>query len=81
MILSFINKNAYKDYLDINFWNYKWITESIDRENMKELEKSLFKTFILSKNNSKITKELSKYFIKNNSKFFIQFKKIMKNFL
>ena len=48
---------------------------------MKELEKSLFKTFILSKNNSKITKELSKYFIKNNSKFFIQFKKIMKNFL
>ena len=39
-MLSFLNKNTYKDYLDIDFWDYKKIIESIDRDNIKELEKS-----------------------------------------
>ena len=64
LMISFLNKNIYKDYLDINFWDYKKIIESIDRENIKELEKSFLKEFILSKNNQKINIELRKYFIK-----------------
>ena len=82
LMLNFLNKNTYKDYLDINFWNYKQIIESIDRDNIKELEKSFFKAFILSKNNQKINLSLRKYFIENYSKFSNEYKnKILKNFL
>ena len=81
MLLSFLNQNIYKDYLDINFWNYKQTIESIDRDNIKELEKSFYKAFILSKNNPKLNQELREYFIKNYSKFSNEYKnKILKNF-
>jgi hypothetical protein len=81
LVISFLNKNIYKDYLDIDFWDYKQITESIDRENIKELEKSFYKAFILSKNNSRVNLELREYFIKNYSKFSNEYKnKILKNF-
>ena len=81
MLLSFLNQNIYKDYLDINFWNYKQTIESIDRDNIKELEKSFYKAFILSKNNPKINQELREYFIKNYSKFSNEYKnKILKKF-
>ena len=81
LMLNFLNKNTYKDYLDINFWDYKKIVESIDRENIKELEKSFFKAFILSKNNPTINLELRQYFIMNYSKFSNKYKnKILKNF-
>ena len=39
LMISFLNKNIYKDYLDIDFWNYKQIIESIDRDNIKEVRK------------------------------------------
>jgi hypothetical protein len=81
LILSFLNKNIHKDYLDIDFWDYKQIIESIDRDNIKELEKSFYKAFILSKNNPKLNQELREYFIKNYSKFSNEYKnKILKNF-
>ena len=81
LMISFLNQNSYKDYLDINFWDYKKIVESIDRENIKELEKSFFKAFILSKNNPTINLELRQYFIMNYSKFSNKYKnKILKNF-
>jgi hypothetical protein len=81
LLVSFLNKNIYKDYLDINFWDYKKIIESIDRDNIKELEQSFYKAFILSKNNSKINLELRKYFIENYSKFSNEYKnKILINF-
>ena len=81
LIISFLNKNIYKDYLDIDFWNYKQIIESLDRDNIKELEKSFYKAFILSKNNPKINLEFREYFIKNYSKFSLEYKnKILKNF-
>ena len=81
LMLNFLNKNTYKDYLDINFWNYKQIIESIDRDNIKEFEKSFYKSFILSKNNPKINLEFREYFIKNYSKFSNEYKnKILKNF-
>jgi len=76
-----LNQNSYKDYLDINFWDYKKIIESIDRDNIKELEQSFYKAFILSKNNEKINLNLREYFIKNYSKFSNKYKnKILKNF-
>ena len=79
LIISFLNKNSYKDYLDIDFWNYKKILESFDRNNIKNLEKSFYKAFILSKNNQKINIELRKYFIQNYSKFSNEYKnKILK---
>tara|TARA_B110000037_G_scaffold210758_1_gene261503 strand:- start:348 stop:806 length:459 start_codon:yes stop_codon:yes gene_type:complete len=82
LVISFLNKNSYKDYLDIDFWNYKKILESFDRNNMKNLERSFYKAFILSKNNQKINIELRKYFIQNYSKFSNEYKnKILKNFL
>ena len=81
LIQSFLNQNSYKDYLDINFWDYKKIIESIDRDNIKELEQSFYKAFILSKNNEKINLNLREYFIKNYSKFSNKYKnKILKNF-
>ena len=81
LVISFLNKNIYKDYLDIDFWDYKQITESIDRENIKELEKSFYKAFILSKNNSRVNLELREYFLKNYSKFSNEYKnKILRNF-
>ena len=82
LIISFLNENSYKDYLDIDFWNYKKILESFDRNNIKNLEKSFYKAFILSKNNQKINQKLRKYFIQNYSKFSNEYKnKILKNFL
>ena len=80
-MLNFLNQNIYKDYLDINFWNFKQIIESLDRDNVKELEKSFYKAFILSKNNPKFNQELREYFIKNYSKFSNKYKnKILKKF-
>ena len=80
-LLSFLDKCIYKDFLDINFWNYKLILESIDRENSDELEISFYKAFMLSKNNTKINLELRNYFIKNYSKFSKKYKNIiLKNF-
>jgi hypothetical protein len=82
LIISFLNKNIYKDYLDVDFWSYKQIIESIDRANIKELEKSFYKAFILSKNNPKINLKFREYFIKNYSKFSPYYKnKILKNFI
>ena len=81
LVINFLNDNTYKDYLDIDFWDYKQIIESIDRDNIKELEKSFYKAFILSKNNPNFNQELREYFIKNYSKFSDEYKnKILKNF-
>ncbi|OUW62906.1 MAG: hypothetical protein CBD61_04125 [Pelagibacteraceae bacterium TMED201] len=81
LIISFLNKNIYKDYLDIDFWYYKQTLESIDRDNINNLEKSFHKAYILSKNNSKINFKFREYFIRNYSKFSSEYKnKIFKNF-
>ena len=81
LIISFLNKNIYKDYLDIDFWEYKQIIEGIDRDNIKNLEKSFYKAYILSKNNSKINFKFREYFIRNYSKFSSEYKnKILINF-
>jgi|TARA_B110000263_G_C14912682_1_gene331142 hypothetical protein len=80
-MVNFLNQNIHKDYLDVDFWDFKQIIESIDRDNIKELEKSFYKAFILSKNNPKINLKFREYFIKNYSKFSSEYKnKILKNF-
>ena len=81
LVLSFLNKSIYKDFLDINFWNYKQIIESMDRDNIKEFEKSFYKTFKLSKNNPRINLELRNYFIRNYTKFSPDYRnKVLKSF-
>jgi hypothetical protein len=81
LLSNFLNKNIYKDFLDINYWYYKQTIESIDRDNIKELEKSFYKAFVLSKNNQKINLRLRNYFIKNNVVFSREYKiKTLKGF-
>ena len=81
LILSYLNENLYNDHLDIDFWNYKQIIEIIDRDNIKDFEKSFYKAYILSKNNEKIKFKLREYFKKNYSRFSNEYKKkILVNF-
>ena len=81
LILSYLNENLYNDHLDIDFWNYKQIIEIIDRDNIKDFEKSFYKAYILSKNNEKIKFKLKEYFKKNYSRFSNEYKKkILVNF-
>ena len=62
LILNFLNKNSQKQYLDINYWDYKKIIESFDFQNRFEFEKSFYKQFLLSDNNQNIKNNLKKYF-------------------
>ena len=81
LLSNFLNKNIYKDFLDINYWYYKQTIESIDKDNIKELEKSFYKAFVLSKNNQKINLRLRNYFIKKNVVFSREYKiKTLKGF-
>ena len=48
LILSYLNENLYNDHLDIDFWNYKQIIEIIDRDNIKDFEKSFYKLVLIS---------------------------------
>ena len=75
LILSYLNENLYNDHLDIDFWNYKQIIEIIDRDNIKDFEKSFYKAYMLSKNNEKINFKLREYFKKNYSRFSNEYKK------
>ena len=75
LILSYLNENLYNDHLDIDFWNYKQIIEVIDRDNIKDFEKSFYKAYMLSKNNEKINFKLREYFKKNYSRFSNEYKK------
>jgi hypothetical protein len=77
--LKILKKNMNRNYLDIEYWNYKFFIENLDRKNQQELEKSFYKTFILSKNNSKKNSDLIYYFTNNYSNFSNQYKtKIIK---
>ena len=61
--------NKIKNYLEVDFWNYKKTIESFDLENSYEFEKSFYKNLILSKNNYKKNKTLKEYFINNYNNF------------
>jgi hypothetical protein len=77
--LKILKKNMNRNYLDIEYWNYKFFIENLDRKNQQELEKTFYKTFVLSKNNSKKNSDLIYYFTNNYSNFSNQYKtKIIK---
>ena len=77
--IEILKKNINRNYLDIEYWNYKFFIENLDRKNQQELEKSFYKTFVLSKNNSKKNSDLIYYFTNNYSNFSNQYKtKIIK---
>ena len=44
-----MNKSMYKDYSDINFWNYKKIIETIERDNINELKKLFQGVYFIKK--------------------------------
>jgi len=77
--LKILKKNMNRNYLDIEYWNYKFFIENLDRKNEEELEKSFYKMFVLSKNNPKKNSDLIYYFTNNYSNFSNQYKiKIIK---
>ena len=65
--------------MDIEYWNYKFFIENIDRDNKKELQDAFYKTLVLSKNNPKKKLDLTYYFTNNYSNFSSPYKvKIIK---
>ena len=67
--IDLVRKNDNRNYLDIEYWNYIFFIENIDRKNRIELDKTFYKTLILSDNNPKKKLELKKYFFNNYSRF------------
>ena len=81
LILEFLNINQQKNYLDITYWNYKETIESFDIENKLEFQKSFYKNFILSKNNSNKNLILKRYFASKYLNFSNEYRvKIIENF-
>ena len=77
--LKILKKNMNRNYLDIEYWNYKFFIENIDRNKKEELENAFYKTLVLSKNNPKKKLDLTYYFTNNYSNFSSLFKvKIIK---
>ena len=77
--LEILAKNIHRNYLDIEYWNYKFFIENIDRDNKKELQDAFYKTLVLSKNNPKKKLDLTYYFTNNYSNFSSPYKvKIIK---
>jgi len=68
-ILSFLEKNEDRNYLDIDFWNYKFNILNINQQYSDEIQGAFYKTFILSKNNENKNAELKNYFLINYSNF------------
>ena len=77
--LEILEKNIHRNYLDIEYWNYKFFIENIDRYEKEELQNAFYKTLVLSKNNPKKKLDLTYYFTNNYSNFSTLFKvKIIK---
>ena len=81
-IINFLNKNKNKNYLDVDFWDYKQTIESIDKNNKSDFEKSFYNTFILSRNNLNKKIILKNYFISNYKTFSEKYRNlIISNFI
>jgi len=77
--IEILKKNINRNYLDIEYWNYKFFIENIDRDNKKELQNAFYKTLVLSRNNRKKKLNLAYYFTNNYSNFSSPYKvKIIK---
>lgn len=76
-----LNKNSYKNTLDINYWNYNLIIDNYSKEKSKNFEKSFQNLFLLTKNNQSKILDLKKYFV-SNFKYFDENtkKKILNNY-
>ena len=68
-ILNFLEKNEYRNNIDIDFWNYKFNILNINQQYSDEIQEAFYKTFILSKNNENKNAELKNYFLINYSNF------------
>lgn len=81
LILYFLNKNKQKNYLDVDFWNYKKTIESFDKKSRSEFENSFYSMFILAKNNPNQSLILKKFFISDYLNFSEKYRNlIIKNF-
>jgi hypothetical protein len=82
LIIHFLNKNKNKNYLDVDYWNYKQTIEAIDKKNKSDFEKSFYNAFILSKNNVNKKLILKNYFISNYKTFSGKYRNlIISNFI
>ena len=81
LLISFLDQSEGKNYLDIDYWNYKFNILNINQKFSDEIQRSFYKTFLLSKNNENKNLELKNYFLINYLNFEKEYQdKIIKNF-
>jgi len=81
LLISFLDQSEGKNYLDIDYWNYKFNILNINQKFSDEIQRSFYKTFLLSKNNENKNLELKNYFLINYLNFEKKYQdKIIKNF-
>ena len=76
-IVSFLDKNNNRNFLNINFWNKKLFIDDYSKEKNDDFEQSFINLFFLTKNNERKNFELKKYFILNYDYFSEKNKKII----
>ena len=76
-IISFLDKNDNRNFLNINFWNKKLFIEDYSKEKNNDFEQSFINLFFLTKNNQSKNFELKRYFVLNFSYFSEKNKKII----
>lgn len=60
-----LDQNLKKNYLDIDYWNYKLIIENLIKEKNNSFENTFINLFLLTKNNKNKNFDLKKYFLVN----------------
>jgi len=68
-IVSFLDKNDNRNFLNINFWNKKLFIEDYSKEKNDDFEQSFINLFFLTKNNQTKNFELKRYFVLNFNYF------------
>ena len=64
-INELIELNEKKNFLDVEYWNYKLILNKFKNNNINNMEDSFIKTLILSKNNNLKLEDLKIFYVKN----------------
>ena len=68
-IVSFLDKNNNRNFLNINFWNKKLFIDDYSKDKNDDFEQSFINLFFLTKNNQTKNFELKKYFVFNYNYF------------
>ena len=64
-----LDQNLGKNFLDIDYWNYKLFIENLIKEKNNSFESTFVNLFLLTKNNKDKNYDLKKYFLSNYNFF------------